>query len=82
MNKIVREHYPAAKLPEDLRREIGAGKRVTITIEVEDDANEKKRSGDDWFSRYEHLRRGTFHSLDEVNEHVSALRDEWDHRDR
>jgi hypothetical protein len=82
MNKIVREHYPAAKLPEDLRAEIGDGRRVTITIEVEEEAIEKATGGGDWFSRHEHLHRGTFHSLDEVNEHVRALRDEWDHRQR
>jgi hypothetical protein len=79
MNRIVREHYPAAKLPDDLRDEIGAGKRVTITIEVESADSD---AHDDWFSKYEHIRRANYHSLEEINEHVRALRDEWDHRER
>ena len=35
MNRIVREHYPAARLPEDLRREIGVAETVTLVIEAE-----------------------------------------------
>ncbi|MEF3365483.1 hypothetical protein V3H18_02930 [Methylocystis sp. 9N] len=84
MNRIVREHYPAAKLPDDLRDEIGAEKRVTITIEVEDtrSGSEAAESRGDWFSKYEHIRRATFHSLEEVNDYVHGLRDEWGHRER
>ena len=77
MNRIVREHYPAAKLPDDLRDEIGAEKRVTIAIEVENAAPDVRN---DWFSKYEHIRRANFHSLEEVNDHVRSLRDEWDPR--
>jgi hypothetical protein len=32
------------------------------------------------FSRFKHLRRSHFASAEEVNAHVSALRDEWDRR--
>lgn len=79
MNRIIREHYPASKLPDDLKAEIGAGKKVTITIEVEEDAPKPQ---DDWFARYGRLRRSTFKSLEEVNDHVRALRDEWSDRER
>jgi hypothetical protein len=79
MNRIIREHYPASRLPDDLKAEIGAEKKVTITIEVEEDASKPQ---DDWFSRYSRLRRGNYKSLDEVNEHVRALRDEWSDRER
>ncbi len=84
MNRIVREHYPAAKLPDDLRKEIGAEKSVTITIEVENAGagSEAANVRDDWFSKYEHIRRATFHSIEEVNDYVRTLRDEWDHRER
>lgn len=37
MNKIVREHYPAAKLPDDLRAGIDPARQVTVTV-VEEDA--------------------------------------------
>jgi hypothetical protein len=35
MNKIVREHYPVEKLPDDLRAGILPGERVTVTIVAE-----------------------------------------------
>lgn len=35
MNRIVREHYPASRLPADLRGEIDPARRVTVTIEDE-----------------------------------------------
>jgi hypothetical protein len=75
MNKIVREHYPASKLPADLRDAIGAAEQVTITIVTEEEAK-TSATKDDWFSKYEHLRRGHFRSIEEINEHVRSLRDE------
>ncbi len=36
MNKITREHYPAALLPEDLRPSDDPNARVTVTIEAEE----------------------------------------------
>lgn len=35
MNKIVREHYPVEKLPEDLRADLGIAATVKVTIEPE-----------------------------------------------
>ena len=35
MNKIVREHYPASKLPEELRQGFGPDATVKIVIEEE-----------------------------------------------
>jgi len=32
------------------------------------------------FSRWKHLRRSHFASREEINSHISALRDEWDRR--
>lgn len=32
------------------------------------------------FSRFRHLRRNHFRTLEEINDHVAALREEWDHR--
>ena len=37
MNKIIRENYPASKLPEDLRPTDDPNARVTVTIEQEPD---------------------------------------------
>lgn len=35
MNKIVREHYPVANLPEDLREGLEEGATVKIVVELE-----------------------------------------------
>lgn len=37
MNKIVKEHYPVEKLPEDLRAGLGAATHVRITVVLEDE---------------------------------------------
>jgi hypothetical protein len=39
MNKIVREHYPVANLPEDLREGFDAGATVTVVVEGEEEAS-------------------------------------------
>lgn len=36
MNKIVRDHYPVAKLPEDLREGFSQSGTVKVVIEFED----------------------------------------------
>jgi hypothetical protein len=38
MNKIVREHYPVERLPEDLRAGIMPGGHVTVTVVAEPQA--------------------------------------------
>ena len=77
MNKIVLEHYPASKLPDDLRKGISTAASVTVTVEVE-------RRGQPW-SREELLRSmheaqaaapGT--TLEEAVARIRSLRDEWD----
>lgn len=78
MNKVVREHYPASRLPEDLHKEIGDNATVTVTIVVEPEADRKT----DWFSRHEHIRRDYFKSPEEVNDYIRSSRDEWSHRER
>jgi hypothetical protein len=78
MNKIVREHYPASRLPEDLRKGVEDNAMVTVTIVVEPETERMT----DWFSRHEHIRRNYFKSSEEVNDYVRSLRDEWSHRER
>jgi hypothetical protein len=85
MNKIVLEHYPVSRLPDDLREAIGGAKEVTLTIVTEDAARDDAAPStgrDDWFSRHEHIRRDTFKTTEEVTDYVRSLRDEWSHRER
>ena len=85
MNRLVREHYPVSKLPEDLREGLSGPEDVTVTVEVKastpaPDRNGNQDSGP--ISRYRHLARPRFTSGEEIDDHVRALRDEWDRLDR
>lgn len=73
MNKVVREHYPAARLPEELRAGIDPNASVTITVEIEERPG-KVMSLEEMFA----LRHDVYASQQEVDDHVRALRGEWD----
>ena len=73
MNRVIREHYPIERLPEDLP----ARGNVSVEIVVEDPAGET-RMGSEQFSRFKERRRRGFASTEEIDAHLSALRDEWD----
>lgn len=74
MNKIVREHYPAAQLPEDLRPNDDPNARVTVTIEEEEVRPDKVMTLDEIFSQRGFLRR----TKEEIDAEVRRQRDEWD----
>ena len=58
MNRIVKEHYPASKLPEDLRAGMNPAATVTVTIVEEQKRPEKVMSLDEIFSMKGFPRRG------------------------
>ena len=75
MNKVVREHYPAAKLPDDLRGTLDLGARVKVTIVEETSrATARAQAIADLIAHREMLRP----SANDAVERVRALRDEWD----
>lgn len=87
MNRIVREHYPVEKLPEDLRQGLPAGGKVTVTLE--DDAVSSdllKQQIDEILRNPKPMtlaearalvgERGT--TAEEAVQRIRALRDEWD----
>jgi hypothetical protein len=85
MNRIVREHYPVERLPEDLREGIPAGEQVTVVVEIEHPHSvgavsselrppEKVLSLDEIFA----LRTPPFRSADEINDALRRDRDEWE----
>ena len=82
MNRIVREHYPVSKLPEELRDELSGQQRVTLTIQwgADESGTELATKRPDTVKSLEELfamAEPTFKSLDEVTAHVRSLRDEW-----
>jgi len=86
MNKIVRDHYPVANLPEDLREGFGAGDTVRVVIEMEDengvsDSIRKPITGKDTVEairRYKALGRPSI-TPEEAVARIRELRDEWDY---
>ena len=72
MNKIIRENYPASKLPEDLREGIDPSKRVTVTV-VEDSVSYQPMTLEEIFA----LRQPPYRSAEEINADIRRLRDEW-----
>lgn len=89
MNKIVREHYPVDKLPEDLRKLVPGAAEVTIEVTVEDDD-----TGDEAIAAPVLTAEEAVAMMREMQRHVAArgesvteqeavrrvreLRDEWD----
>lgn len=75
MNKITREHYPASKLPEDLREGVDPGSNVTVTVVVEElQRPEHVMSLEEIFSS----RRPPFRTAEEIDADIRRQRDEWD----
>ena len=74
MNRIIREHYPASRLPEDLRAGVDPSSTVTVTIVEEDKRPEKVMSLEEIFA----LRRPPFRTAEEIDEDLRRQRDEWD----
>ena len=73
MNKIIRENYPASKLPEDLREGIDPSTRVTVTV-VEDRPSYQPMTLEEiWASR-----RPPYRSAEDIVGGIRQLRDEWD----
>jgi hypothetical protein len=73
MNKIVRENYPASKLPEDLREGIDPSKLVTVTI-VDDTPPYQPMT----LEEISASRRPPYRSAEEIVASIRELRDEWD----
>ena len=73
MNRIVRDHYPASKLPDDLREGIDPGAEVIVTVE-EITRPEKVLSIEELWA----LRRPPFRSAEEIDRMIREQRDAWD----
>jgi hypothetical protein len=74
MNRVIREHYPASKLPEDLRAGVDPSSTVTVTIVEEEKRPGKLMTLEEIFA----LRRPPFRTAEEIDEDLRRQRDEWD----
>jgi hypothetical protein len=74
MNRIVREHYPASRLPDDLRGNVDPSSTVTVIVAEEEQRPEKVMSLEEIFSLEGFRRR----SAEEIDTDIRQMRDEWD----
>jgi hypothetical protein len=79
MNRIVRDHYPASQLPDDLKAAIGTARTVRLVIEADDgQASVSSTSFSAWA---EELRLRSLRlkpATDDPVARIRKLRDEWD----
>ena len=79
MNRIVRERYPADRLPEDLRDQIGDATEVRVTVEAEPVPPRAVESLAAFFDELDRLKReGKIASLtrEEIDARIQELRGE------
>ena len=79
MNKIVVEHYPVSRLPDDLRDGLESGGSVTVTIES--DSRSKGPTHAEFMAQLDALSNDTTHpkiTAEDATRRVRELRDEWD----
>jgi hypothetical protein len=74
MNKIVREHYPASRLPEDLRDGLDPAATVTITIVSEEARPEHVMTLEEIFA----MRHPPYRTKEEIDKQIRQDRDDWD----
>jgi hypothetical protein len=74
MNRIIRENYPASKLPDDLRAGVDPSSTVTVTIVEEEKRPEKVMSLEEIWA----LRAPPFRTAQEIDDDLRRDRDEWD----
>ncbi len=75
MNKVVLEHYPAARLPKDLRGSIAANASVRVTVQEEPVSSDR---GELLKLLEEARREAKGVSTDDAVRRIRELRDEWD----
>ena len=76
MNKIVRDHYPASKLPPELREGIPDSAQVQVTIVQE----EKPKTREELLAMIEAYRAKIKGEGIPAEEPAARMRDEWDDR--
>lgn len=74
MNKIIREHYPASKLPKDLREGLDPASDVTVTVEKEESSPRNVLTLEEIFA----ARKPPYRSAEEIDADIKRSRDEWD----
>jgi hypothetical protein len=78
MNKTIHEHYPASKLPDELREGIDPSGHVTVTVVEEDQRPSREKLVRLLEEARQRSRSVGDVSSDEAVRRIRELRDEWD----
>lgn len=78
MNRIIHEHYPASKLPDDLREGIDPSGHVTVTVVEEEQRPSRDKLVELLEQARERARSIGDVSSEEAVRRIRDLRDEWD----
>lgn len=78
MNRIIREHYPVAKLPDDLREGINPDGHVTVTVVEEEQRPSREKLLELLEQSRLRARSVGDVSSEEAVRRIRDLRDEWD----
>jgi hypothetical protein len=78
MNRIIREHYPASRLPDELRDGIDPSGHVTVTVIEEEQPPSRERLVQLLEQARQRSRSVGDVSTDEAVRRIRDLRDEWD----
>lgn len=79
MGRVELRHYPASKLPAELRGEIGLGSIVRVLVQEEGDKDQIPLTGNALKNYIESAQRQSKGvSIEEAVRRIRELRDEWD----
>lgn len=78
MNKIVLEHYPVDKLPEDVRKHFSRGGSVRLEVAEEEERPMTAKEVVSMLRAARERNKNTLRTREEIVAEVRELRDEWD----
>ena len=74
MTKVVKEHYPASKLPDELRLGIDPDGHVTVTVVEEEKQPALVMTLEEIFA----ARQPPYLSASDIDDRINRSRDRWD----
>jgi hypothetical protein len=80
VNRIVRDHYPAERLPDDLQKLVDPSRPIRVVLEQDDD-HKPRKSPEELLAMLDAYRatiKGTGVSTEDAVARIRELRDEWD----
>jgi hypothetical protein len=75
--RVVAEHYPVEKLPEELRAGLGEVRHVTVTIEAEPEDTARPAVARRPLLSYLGAGKGVYPTPEDAVSAIRKLRDEW-----